>query len=399
MIRRVSERSCDMRKFTVRITSIFLLLTLIFLSAVHASAAERLRGDTDGDGQVTILDATAIQRLLASIITDDDVTISKYGDVDGDGLTIMDATAIQRYLAGFDNEHHIGEPFDGTEKPVVVINGNSITVDGVKFDVSGVPDEYTVNSPNEAYKMFVIPHSGTIIPEYCMIQVNNGEYDLKVDYTDERFKENYLTVKNDKPALGYDCLVRNEKGEEAAWIYAHYSSSYAYPFRAEICALKNEGCSFPVDFYYKGILIKRCNISISLEEDKPSIASVKSEVRKIEEACWSDDMSEKEKLKAFSNYVADHYTYAQVMCVTGAEYVAFAARDLGLTSMLLYPGGEENQHCGRHLITYNIYQSTGVPGGHCAALVQYDDGSVIRYDVQGYSSWIRVYDDPYQIFK
>ena len=383
-------------KKTSKIASIILII--VFLFAVPVSAAEKcMIGDTDGDGRIMILDATAIQRLLSGLIGDPNGHIRIYGDVDGDGLNILDATSIQRYLAGFDNEHHIGEAFDDAEKPTVVISGSNITVDGVRFDVSGVPDEYTVNDPNEAYKAFVIPHRGTIIPEDCMIQVNNGVYDLKVDYTDERFKENYLTVKNDKPALGYDCLVRNEKGEEAAWVYAHYSGSYAYPFRAEICALKNEGCSFPIDFYYKGFLIKRCNISISLEEDKPSIASVKSEVKKIETACWSDDMSDREKLKAFSKYVESHYTYAQVMCVTGAEYVAFAARDLGLTSMLLYPGGEENQHCGRHLITYNIYQSTGVPGGHCAALVQYDDGSVIRYDVQGYSSWIRVYDDPNKI--
>ena len=79
------------------------------------------------------------------------------------------------------------------------------------------------------------------------------------------------------------------------------------------------------------------------------------------------------------------------MCVTGAEYVAFAARDLGLTSMLLYPGGEENQPCGRHIVTYNIYYNTAVPGGHCACLVYYPDGSVFRFDVQGGSCWIREY--------
>lgn len=384
-------------KKTLSLTSIILILFILF--ALPTSAADQyLLGDTDGDGKITILDATAIQRLLSGLIDDPNGHIREHGDVGNNGLNILDATAIQRYLAGFGNEHHIGEPLDDTEKPIVVINGNNITIDGVKFDVSGVPDEYTVNDPSSAYKMFVIPHSGTIIPEECMILVNNGKYDLKVDYTDERFKENYLMVKNGKPALGYDCLVRNEDGEEAAWVYAHYSGSYAYPFRAEICDLKNEGCSFPIDFYYKGVLIKRCNILISLEEDKPSIASIKSEVRKIEAACWTNEMSDKEKLKAFSNYVADHYTYDQVMCVTGAEYVVFAARDLGLTSMLLYPGGEENQHCGRHLITHNIYQSTGVPGGHCAALVQYKDGSVFRYDAQGYSSWIRGYDDPNRIF-
>lgn len=97
-----------MRKFTVRITSIFLLLTLIILSTVTALATERLRGDTDGDGQVTILDATVIQRVLASMIEDTDGHILRYGDIDGGGLSIMDVTLIQRYLVQIDDGYPIG---------------------------------------------------------------------------------------------------------------------------------------------------------------------------------------------------------------------------------------------------------------------------------------------------
>ena len=56
-------------------------------------------GDTDGDGKVTILDATAIQRRLADMSTQS--FIEAAADVDGDGkVTILDATAIQRVLAG-----------------------------------------------------------------------------------------------------------------------------------------------------------------------------------------------------------------------------------------------------------------------------------------------------------
>ncbi len=56
-------------------------------------------GDIDGDGKVTILDATSIQRHLAEIamITDDRLV---YADTDKDGkTTILDATQIQRLLA------------------------------------------------------------------------------------------------------------------------------------------------------------------------------------------------------------------------------------------------------------------------------------------------------------
>ena len=71
-------------------------------------AGERfILGDADGDGEVTILDATAIQRTLAGLPTES--FIDKAADADEDGeLTILDATAVQRWLAGLDSNENIG---------------------------------------------------------------------------------------------------------------------------------------------------------------------------------------------------------------------------------------------------------------------------------------------------
>ena len=71
-------------------------------------AAAKLVGDADSDGEVTILDATAIQRTLASL------SVSSFdaeaAEADGDGeLSILDATAIQRYLAGLLTNTNIGK--------------------------------------------------------------------------------------------------------------------------------------------------------------------------------------------------------------------------------------------------------------------------------------------------
>ena len=63
-----------------------------------------LYGNVDGDRAITVVDATHIQRDLASIVsfTDDQ---RKIGDVDGDGVTtIVDATYIQRWLAGLSSK-------------------------------------------------------------------------------------------------------------------------------------------------------------------------------------------------------------------------------------------------------------------------------------------------------
>ena len=64
-----------------------------------------LRGDADGDEEISIIDATTIQRLLAGIIEDYEGMIAIRGDSDCDNeLSILDATMIQRYLAGFEVE-------------------------------------------------------------------------------------------------------------------------------------------------------------------------------------------------------------------------------------------------------------------------------------------------------
>ena len=57
-------------------------------------------GDADGDGQVTILDATLIQRFLAGLCGKEGWLLLT-ADADNDGeLSVMDATRIQRILAG-----------------------------------------------------------------------------------------------------------------------------------------------------------------------------------------------------------------------------------------------------------------------------------------------------------
>lgn len=67
-----------------------------------------LLGDVDGDGAVTVADATVIQRYV--IKTDTIAFDEKVADVDGDGIvTIVDATFIQRYSTNVKVPYAIGE--------------------------------------------------------------------------------------------------------------------------------------------------------------------------------------------------------------------------------------------------------------------------------------------------
>lgn len=68
-----------------------------------------LLGDADGDGKVSVLDATAIQRSLAKLSVKS--FHEKAADADEDGkLTVLDATAIQRWLAKLSTHAGIGDP-------------------------------------------------------------------------------------------------------------------------------------------------------------------------------------------------------------------------------------------------------------------------------------------------
>ncbi len=69
-----------------------------------------LLGDADGDGKVTVIDATRIQKKLASISVLATFN-EKAADVDKSGkLEITDATNIQKYLAHISVKYKIGDP-------------------------------------------------------------------------------------------------------------------------------------------------------------------------------------------------------------------------------------------------------------------------------------------------
>ena len=391
------------------ICCIMLVLSLLSHAipcSISASEQSFMLGDADGDGYIMIVDCTLIQRDIAGLakIKSDNRDAA---DVDSDGIIcILDATEIQRYLAEMKVKYPIGKTAlkrcieEQTEhsthpstviSPNITVNGNTATIDDVSFDTSRIPTKAIITDSKTNSKTLILITKANLSPEDITIQVNDGVYDHKTDYTDTRFKENYVMTSDGKIGYGYDCLVRNTKGEAVAWVEAHYCDGWSDPFRVKIYGMKTDSFTFPVEFIYKGVSIKRCEVTVNLSENHPDIESTTNEVHNIEKKCWKIGMTDQEKLKAFAQYVAKNYSYSQVYCNIGADYVAFAARDLGLTSMLLYPGGEPNQTCGRHLVTYNIFTNIVVPGGHCACIVVFKDGSTLRYDVQGGSCQISNY--------
>ena len=92
---------------TYRITKVTGAVT-ISVTTAKSETSGYLLGDADGDGDITVLDATTIQRYLADLSVSDTFNYQA-ACVGGGELTILDATRIQRYIAGFDDPYGIGE--------------------------------------------------------------------------------------------------------------------------------------------------------------------------------------------------------------------------------------------------------------------------------------------------
>ena len=377
-------------------TAVILLTAVLFSVSSLSAGAETilLLGDADGNGEVCITDATKIQRDIAkiTIIADE---FRRSSDVDGDGiLTIMDATSIQRWLAQLSVTYPIGEPiaFPTEEintapitEPMIVRSNKTITVDGTAFNISKIPDAITLDNSTGNTARFMLQNKLLPDPSDVHIEISGCNNVHRIKYRDPRFKENYFAA-DERKGIGCDYLIYDGNGNEVAWVDAHLTNT-AYPYQVYICGFTGS-VSFSVDFYYRDVLLKRTSVSVNLSEGYGYCDDVKTVVREIESACWKFDMSGKEKMKAFTEYIKSHYTLRQLKCVDGALYTAFAARDLGLSSMLLYP--EENGH--PDLVTYNLFYDTTTPGGHCACLVKYDD-CTLRYDVQGDACVVSEYID------
>ncbi len=84
-----------MKKISALIISIVILLSSIPV----VFGATNSYGDIDGNGKIDIIDATAVQRFIAKMISMDIDSVSS-ADVDGDGkVSVMDCTSIQQYVA------------------------------------------------------------------------------------------------------------------------------------------------------------------------------------------------------------------------------------------------------------------------------------------------------------
>jgi len=69
-------------------------------------------GDANGDGFVNVKDATFIQKVIANILTIDNIDLKYAADVDESySLTIKDVTLVQKHISGLESDN-IGKNYN-----------------------------------------------------------------------------------------------------------------------------------------------------------------------------------------------------------------------------------------------------------------------------------------------
>lgn len=103
-----------------KILAVLLCIAVMMLTGtVTASAAGDILGDADGDGRVTIIDATTIQRTLAGLnvtrgFSKNSADVNRSGNIE-----ITDATLIQRWLVNMASSFPIGTQVEEPTEPPI----------------------------------------------------------------------------------------------------------------------------------------------------------------------------------------------------------------------------------------------------------------------------------------
>lgn len=98
-----------LKKFTSVILAVLMSVTAVTFSV--DAAQQKIYGDINADGVISIVDATELQKLLVDSreLTFDE---SKMADVnESQKIDVADATAIQKYLTGLDGAGKTGQPY------------------------------------------------------------------------------------------------------------------------------------------------------------------------------------------------------------------------------------------------------------------------------------------------
>ena len=177
-----------------------------------------LLGDVDGDGVVTIIDATYIQRKLASLAIPFEFN-DVVADTDEDGtVSIIDATMIQRWLANLQSNDNIGKPI--AVMPYVPDNPFDPTLPIEPTEPANPTEPPT---PTEVTnKVFFEPNGGTISLESKTVVSGEKYGELPIPIYDYHSFDGWFTQSTDGELITPESVFTSTTD---VTLYAHWTDN------------------------------------------------------------------------------------------------------------------------------------------------------------------------------
>ena len=172
----------SVKKLTSLLLAVILIVGVFTAVPISAGAADtavpEILGDVDGDGEVTILDATMIRRYEVQLgaLSDQQQLAA---DVDGDGeITILDATWLQRYLNNMKAPEGIGKPMAEvyTVKAIPVLRESVDSTERAQVRVYADQPHVPYMNVKDFYDRFYL--LGTDLKEGMTMTQSGSEYTL-----------------------------------------------------------------------------------------------------------------------------------------------------------------------------------------------------------------------------
>ena len=177
---------------------------------ISFTVSDKIIGDVNGDGNISIMDATTIQRYIAKLIEEDEL-YKELTDCDKNSvIDVVDATLIRRYIAKLDNSANTGETIEYVPKTYTVTFINTIGWEAVNCELFSPNPELAKTWPGVAMTPVGVDESGYAIytvevPEgITRLAFNYGNSEtLRIDYAGG--DKTYCPVENELGTL-YDLV-------------------------------------------------------------------------------------------------------------------------------------------------------------------------------------------------
>lgn len=250
------------------------LLMLSLVSPVCAAGAYSLIGDADGDGDVSVLDATRIQRTVASLDSLD--PLHRYlADVDGSGeASVIDATIIQRKIAEIDDGFYRErlEHWRADIATVSMPNSSAPLTEGSSIRFHIVEESHVIPSEYEIYVDGLLLRERSTDAYFSYTFADAGSYRFSVISYDPfggsdvyRFEMDALSKEALKPRLVSAVYNKNTKILSVIAEGGTAPYEYEYIIRNDVSP-RPPGTEYAVgvgqfDFYLdeNGMPILKCN--------------------------------------------------------------------------------------------------------------------------------------------